>query len=77
MQTSREPILNVPVVVVAVLVVLGLVHAVRTLLLSDSADQEFLWTFAFVPARYDSNPLIDGILPGGGAPRCGPSSPTR
>ena len=63
--TSREPILNVPAVVVAVLVVLGLVHAVRTLVLSDSADQTFLWTFAFVPARYDSNPLIEGILPGG------------
>jgi membrane associated rhomboid family serine protease len=61
----REPILNVPSVVVAVLVVLGLVHAFRTLMLSDDAEQVFLWTFAFVPARYDSNALTDGVLPGG------------
>jgi membrane associated rhomboid family serine protease len=62
---SREPILNVPAVVVAVLVVLCLVHALRILVLSDDAEQVFLWTFAFVPARYDSSPLTDGVLPGG------------
>ena len=65
MEKTREPILNVPAVVVVVLVVLCLVHAFRTLVLSGDAEQVFLWTFAFVPARYDSSPLTDGVLPGG------------
>jgi membrane associated rhomboid family serine protease len=61
----REPILNVPSVVVAVLVVLGLVHAVRELLLPDNIDRALVWTLAFVPARYDASALTDGLLPGG------------
>jgi membrane associated rhomboid family serine protease len=59
---SREPILNVPPVVVATLGLMGLVHAAR-LFLSRQADLEFLLAFAFIPARYDA-----GILPGGGLP---------
>ena len=58
----REPILNVPPVVVATLGTMGLVHAAR-LFLSPRADLEFLLTFAFIPARYEA-----GILPGGGLP---------
>ena len=65
MDQPREPILNVPPVVVAVLLVLGLVHAVRVLLLPDDLDRMLVWTLAFVPARYDANALIDGLLPGG------------
>ena len=65
MDRTREPILNVPAVVIVLLAVLCLVHAFRTLLLSDAAEQVFLWTFAFVPARYDLSPLTDGVLPGG------------
>jgi membrane associated rhomboid family serine protease len=63
----RQPILNVPAIVVALLLVLGLVHAVRELLLPDSVDRALVWTFAFVPARYDANALTDGLLPGGWA----------
>jgi membrane associated rhomboid family serine protease len=62
---SRQPIFNVPFVVVAVLAVLGIVHAVRMLLLSDEFDRVLVWTFAFVPARYDASALTDGLLPGG------------
>jgi membrane associated rhomboid family serine protease len=65
LSNSRQPIFNVPPVVVAVLVVLGLVHAVRELLLPDRLDRVVVWTLAFVPARYDNSALIDGILPGG------------
>ena len=61
----RQPILNVPPVVVAVLVALGVVHAVRLWLLSDDDDRVLVWTLAFVPARYDNNALTDGLLPGG------------
>jgi len=64
---KREPIFNIPAVVIAVLAVLVIVHLVRTFLLSEQQDIEFLLTFAFIPARYDSAFVLDGGLPGGGA----------
>ncbi len=65
MDKSREPIFNVPSIVVVLLVLLGLVHAVRELVLSPAADRLLLLTFAFVPARYDPTLLPGGLLPGG------------
>ncbi len=62
---KREPIFNIPGVVIAVLLLLALIHAVRTLLLSDDQDIQFLIDFAFIPARYDSSAVLDGALPGG------------
>jgi membrane associated rhomboid family serine protease len=62
--TTREPIFNVPAVVISVLAVLALVHAVRVLL-PDDIDAMLIWTFGFVPARYDSSALTDGLVPGG------------
>ena len=62
---SRQPILNVPPVVVALLLVLSIVHAVRIWLLSEELDRILVWSLAFVPARYDSSALTDGLLPGG------------
>ena len=55
---TREPIFNVPAVVVAVLAVLGLIHALRALVLPPETDRLFVWTFAFVPARYRWNELL-------------------
>ena len=55
---TREPIFNVPAVVVAVLAVLVLVHVVRVNALSPEADRLFVWNFAFVPARYGWNELL-------------------
>jgi membrane associated rhomboid family serine protease len=57
--------LNVPPVVAVTLVVLGLVHAVRVLLLSPRANVEFLLLFSFIPARYDATVLAQGGVPGG------------
>ena len=57
---AAEPIFNVPPVVVAVLAVLGLVHAVREWLLPDDLDRVLVWSFAFVPARYDASALTEG-----------------
>jgi membrane associated rhomboid family serine protease len=65
LEQQREPILNVPAVVVALLLVLGLVHGVREYILSDNADRVLVWMLAFVPARYDGSILTDGLLPGG------------
>jgi membrane associated rhomboid family serine protease len=64
MLVKREPLFNIPPVVVAVLAVLALIHAVRTLALNEEQDIEFLLTFAFVPARYDTS-VLGGVLPGG------------
>ena len=62
---QREPIFNIPTVVAALLAVMALIHLVRTFLLADEQDVEFLLTFAFIPARYDSS-VLGGALPGGG-----------
>jgi membrane associated rhomboid family serine protease len=62
---KREPLFNIPPVIVAVLAALALIHAARTMLLTDQQDLEFIYTFGFVPARYDSSVLAGGALPGG------------
>ena len=64
---KREPLFNIPPVVVAVLAVMALVHVVRTYVLSEQQDIEFLLNFAFIPARYDNSVVLGGALPGGGA----------
>ena len=64
---KREPLFNIPPVVVLVLAVLALVHVVRTFVLSERQDIEFLLNFAFIPARYDNSFVLGGALPGGGA----------
>ncbi len=65
MSEKREPILNVPGVVLALLLLLGAVHAVREWVLSVYDDQLLLLTFAFIPARYEPSMLFGGVLPGG------------
>jgi len=52
-------------VVLATLAVLGLVHAIRVLVLSPRAGVEFLLLFSFIPARYDATLLAQGVAPGG------------
>jgi membrane associated rhomboid family serine protease len=55
---------NVPSVVVAIIVALALVHAMRTYGLSPAEDRDFLLRFAFFPARY-SGALAQEAWPGG------------
>ncbi len=62
---KREPLFNIPPVIVAVLALLALIHAVRMLLLTDDQDIVFLLSFAFIPARYDTSVVLGGALPGG------------
>lgn len=61
----RQPIFNVPAIVMATLVILLAVHLLRTLVLTSRSELEFLLLFAFIPARYDSGLLVAGTLPGG------------
>ena len=64
-QPRRERMLNVPAVVVALLAVLGLVHAFLVLVLTPRQVTEFLLLFAFIPARYDPQVTPDVLFPGG------------
>jgi len=54
----REPIFNVPTVVIGVLAVLVLVHVVRVYFLSPESDDLLVWNLAFVPGRYSPSRLL-------------------
>jgi membrane associated rhomboid family serine protease len=60
-----EPIFNVPAVVLAVIAACVVVHLAREYVLSDDENIDFLLTFAFFPARYNSAVVLGGELPGG------------
>ena len=60
----REPIFNIPAVLIGTLAVLVFVQVVRSFL-SQHAEVEFLLLFAFIPARYDTNLLTSAAWPGG------------
>jgi membrane associated rhomboid family serine protease len=62
---KREPLFNIPSVIVGLLAVLVLIHGVRVVLLDDDQDIWILLNFAFIPARYDTSMVLDGVLPGG------------
>ena len=66
-QPRRERMLNVPAVVVALLVVLGVIQALLMLVLTAEQTTELLLLFAFIPARYDASVLPDVAWPGGWA----------
>jgi membrane associated rhomboid family serine protease len=61
----RQPMLNVPGVVAALIAVMGLVHAVLFLMLTEEQRTEFLLLFAFIPARYDASLMPEVVWPGG------------
>jgi membrane associated rhomboid family serine protease len=50
----REPLLSLPAVVTALIVVLVAVHLVRTLVLAPMQDGEVVILFAFIPIRYEA-----------------------
>ena len=59
----REPILTIPGAMTALVAVMAGIHILR-MLLPLAADQEVIWTFGFVPARYDAS-VLAGQFPGG------------
>src|SRR5262249_46138163 len=63
----RERILNVPAVVVALVVALGVIHAIFVLALTAAQTTDALLLFAFIPARYDASVAPDVAWPGGWA----------
>ena len=62
---QREPLFNLPAVIVALLGVLAFIHGVREWVLTQDQDSHVLIDFAFIPARYDSSPVLGGVVPGG------------
>jgi membrane associated rhomboid family serine protease len=59
-RVRREPMFNVPTVVVATLAALVLVHVLRIWVLTEQQDVKLLLWFAFIPARYDAAVAADG-----------------
>lgn len=59
----RQPIFNIPPIMVGVLLALALVHGLQSLL-SQQHQLEFMLLFSFIPARYDGGIVP---LPGGAA----------
>jgi membrane associated rhomboid family serine protease len=62
---QREPIFNVPAVIVLLIASFVTIHIVRENLLPDIDPTYFDLMFAFIPVRYDSALVQDGVLPGG------------
>ena len=62
---QREPLFNIPAVIVVLLAVLAAIHGVRSELIDQEQDIWLLIYFAFIPARYDSSLVLGGLLPGG------------
>jgi len=54
---AREPIFNVPTVVLLMIALMVLIHAVLEFGMSAQASNEFLLMFSFIPARYDAGVL--------------------
>src|SRR4051794_11996878 len=62
---QRQPIFNLPDVVVLVIAVLVGIHVIREYLLSPDFDFEIVLAFAFIPARITEAGQLTAALPGG------------
>jgi membrane associated rhomboid family serine protease len=51
----REPIFNLPAVIVWLVAVLTAIHAIRVFLLPPATDNWLILVFAFIPARYGAD----------------------
>lgn len=60
----REPVFNIPTPVVVIVAVLAAIHLVRSFL-PFMTDQWVIWTFGFVPARFETSMLAEPRFDGG------------
>jgi membrane associated rhomboid family serine protease len=65
--SRRQPIFNLPPVIVACLAVLVGIHAARTLFLDADTDFDLLLRFAFIPLRVMEPEIVAAAVPGGPA----------
>ena len=61
----REPVFNLPPVIVVAGAVLVVIHALRVWVLDREADLDLLVLFAFLPVRYDPQVTASVSFPGG------------
>lgn len=64
-ENAREPVFNLPPVVLGLVVYLVFVHAMVAFVLPASASEWLLELFAFDPLRYHAEPTLGAPLPGG------------
>lgn len=50
--SGREPVFNIPGVILAVMAICGSVFVLETYILNEDQGSDFLWNFAFIPARF-------------------------
>ena len=60
---NREPLFNVPGIVLGLIAAFVIIHVVRLWLLTDEQDINLLLLFAFIPVRYESS--VAAVFPGG------------
>ena len=60
---NREPIFNVPGIVLGLTAAFVIIHVVRLWVLTDEQDIDLLLLFAFIPVRYEGS--VAGVFPGG------------
>lgn len=58
-EPRREPVFNMPAVVIALIAACTALHLVRAYLLSDAQDWWLILRFAFIPLRYSGDYLLD------------------
>ena len=64
---GRQPVFNLPAVIVVTLAVLVGVHVIRVVLLTPEADFDLVLRFAFIPLRVTEAETIGTAIPGGSA----------
>ena len=64
LSAPREPFFNMPASVAAIVALLVAVHLVRAALPVD-LDDRVIWSFGFVPLRYETTLLPGPLIPGG------------
>lgn len=50
--SGREPVFNIPGVILAIMAICGVVFIIEAYVLDDAQSSVFLWNFAFIPARF-------------------------
>lgn len=65
MENAREPVFNLPPVVVGLVACLSLVHVMVAFVLPASESERLLELFAFDPLRYHASTALVAPLPGG------------
>ncbi len=56
---KREPIFNLPVIVIVLIGICTAIHVLRLFVLTDEQDVDVLIRFAFIPIRYSGDYIID------------------